>query len=167
MDEMEETESWERASERKGVYRGCLRVSPPSLTWCSPFFGLGFMLSHEGLPALWSPSHPATHSCFLWSLYILGQGLGGCFQEMKGQKLVPFQVLLSEKILNMSHSVKSGTGGCCKFMFDYIFDPILGQRLDHPRLPKVISEMMIMKSLAFHLAPKKSSLNLNYYYHLP
>lgn len=86
---------------------------------------------------------------------------------MKGQKLVPFQVLLSEKILNMSHSVKSGTGGCCKFMFDYIFDPILGQRLDHPRLPKVISEMMIMKSLAFHLAPKKSSLNLNYYYHLP
>lgn len=58
--------------------------------------------------------------------------------------------------------MRDGTRG----IFDYIFDPILGKRLDHSRLPKVISEMMITKSLAFQLVPRKSSLNLYYYYHL-
>lgn len=76
-------------------------------------------------------------------------------------------MLLLKKILNVSHPVREGTGSCYKFMFDYIFDPVLGKRLDYSRLPKVISEMMIIESSAFHLVPRKSSLNPNYYYHLP
>lgn len=51
-------------------------------------------------------------------------------------------MLLLKKVLNVSHPVREGTRSCYKFMFDYIFDPVLGKRLDYSRLPKVISEMI-------------------------
>lgn len=81
MDEMEETESWERASERKGVYRGCLRVSPPPspgvhpfLAWASCFHMKAYLLCEV------PPTQPLTPAFYDLSIS-LARALGAASRK--------------------------------------------------------------------------------------
>jgi hypothetical protein len=59
-------------------------------------------------------------------------------------------ILLPKKKKDIEPSLRSGRV-CDKFMFDCLLSP----SLDQP--PKVISEMITVKSLAFHITPQEYS----------
>lgn len=158
---------------RKGSYRGCFRNLSTALTCGPPIFGPGFMLSW-GLKVLFrvppgpsssGKSLPPTPDFSALSSPLCCPWLWVPLPGNERTETCPFQVLFSKKMLNMSRVMKGGTGSYYKFMCDYVSDPVLGKRLNYSRFPKVVSEMRTIKSLALHLAPRKSSLNLNYYYH--